>query len=277
MELLLEINDLRIQFAAAACLSQPVVDGVNLAVGSRETVILAGESGSGKTLTALSVARLLPRGAVQSSGMIRLNAREVGSLSASELTRLRLEEVAYIFQEPGAYLNPVYTAGEQVAEVIMARQGASRRTALAEVRRLFELVCLPDPGRVEISYPHQLSGGMNQRVCIAMALASRPKLLIADEPTTALDVTIEAGILDLLAALKEQFGFSMLFITHNLSIARRIADRIYVMQRGRIVEEGGVQEIFSRPQADHTRQLIRAYEEIGTLSERHAHSGAESR
>jgi len=264
METLLRIQDLRVHFTLGGRVI-PAVQGVNLRVNRGETVVLAGESGSGKTLTALAVTRLLPRGAVMDSGAITFNGTDIASVPERKLASIRGREISYIFQEPAAYLDPVYTAGEQVTEVVMAHRSLRRGDAMEEARRLLRLVHLPDPGRVMSSYPHQLSGGMNQRVFIAMALASRPKLLIADEPTTALDVTIEARILELLMALKKEFGFSLLFITHNLAIARRIADRVCVMYRGRIVEEGATEQVFTAPGHEHTKQLIWAYEKIGKM------------
>jgi ABC-type dipeptide/oligopeptide/nickel transport system ATPase component len=264
MEPLLRIKDLRVHFSIDGRMLS-AVDGVDLEVKGNETVVLAGESGSGKTLTALSIARLLPRSAVMTSGEITLGETRITALSDEELVSVRGKEVSYIFQDPVAYLDPVYTAGDQVAEVIMAHRHVCRADAMKEARRILQLVGLPDPGRVESSYPHQLSGGMNQRVFIAMALASRPKLLVADEPTTALDVTIEAHVLALLMTLKKEFGFSLLFITHNLAIARRIADRVCVMCQGKIVEEGPTEEIFTAPRHEHTKKLIWAYEKIGKI------------
>lgn len=266
MEPLLTIKDLRIQFprAGGRGLVQ-AVQGVDLCVNRGETLVLAGESGSGKTLTALSIARLLPRQAAMISGDITLGTSRITDLTEQELAAVRGKDVAYIFQEPAAYLDPVYTAGQQVAEVVRAHRRVSGREAIQKARELIELVHLPDPDRVMRSYPHQLSGGMNQRVFLAMALASRPKLLVADEPTTALDVTVEDHVLTLLMGLKKEFNFSLLFITHNLSIARRIADRISVMYKGRIVEEGDTRAIFDDPRHDHTKRLIWAYEKIGTL------------
>jgi oligopeptide transport system ATP-binding protein len=186
-------------------------------------------------------------------------------LEERELNRLRGKEIAYIFQEPVTYLNPVYTIGEQIIETVIMHQGKGRAEAWAEALELLRLVRINDPERVMRDYPHQLSGGMNQRAFIAMSLACKPRLLIADEPTTALDVTIEAQILELLMELKARIGFSLLFITHNLSIAKRIADRICVMYKGEIVECGERETVFRSPRHFHTRELIAAYEKIGKV------------
>ncbi|MEI8176788.1 MAG: ABC transporter ATP-binding protein [Candidatus Omnitrophota bacterium] len=263
----LRIQGLTIEIAAdARACPRKVVDGVDLDVGSGETVVLAGESGSGKTLTALAIARLLPVSARIRKGTIEVCDREVTTLDRRALVALRGGTVSYVFQEPAAFLNPLMTIGDQIAESIILHQRRSRHEARAEALRLLGAVRIDDPARVLLDYPHQLSGGMNQRAFIAMALACRPRLMIADEPTTALDVTVEAQILELLQLLKKEMGFSLLFITHNLSIARRIADRICIMYQGKIVEAGGVEEIFSAPRHFHTKELIEAYEEIGIIA-----------
>lgn len=260
----LEIKNLAVSFTVPGR-DITAVDGVNLTVGAKETIVIAGESGSGKTVTALAVTRLLPRGARVVSGEIYFLGRDLASRGEDELRAIRGKEIAYVFQEPAAYLNPVYTIGEQIAEAVIFHQGLARRQAYTQAQELMRMVKIAEPQRVLKQYPHQLSGGMNQRVFIAMAVACRPKLLIADEPTTALDVTVEREILSLLGELKESLGFALIFITHNLSIARRIADRICVMHRGRIVEEGDIRRIFDAPVHAHTQALVAAYERIGRL------------
>ncbi|MBM3249722.1 MAG: ABC transporter ATP-binding protein [Candidatus Omnitrophica bacterium] len=261
---LLEIRNLKVNFN----LDDQVitaVDGVDLDVREGEVLVLAGESGSGKTVTALSITRLLPRTAEIVSGSVMLRGKDLARLSEDSLAAIRGKEIAYIFQEPSSFLNPVYTIGNQLLEAITLHHGKDKEEALKEARELLALVKIREPERVLLDYPHQLSGGMNQRVFLAMALACRPKLLIADEPTTSLDVTVEAQILQLLMELKMRLGFSLLFITHNLSIARRIADRVSVMYKGEVVEEALTEDIFKAPKHSHTRELIRAYEKIGRL------------
>lgn len=264
MEEFLEIRDLKVDFFLKEK-AVSAVEGVNLDIAAGEVLVLAGESGSGKTITALSITRILPKNARIISGSVKLTGRDLLKLSEESLIKIRGKEIAYIFQEPTSFLNPVYTIGSQIIEAIILHQDKTNRQAYVEAVELLNLVKIKDPERVLLDYPHQLSGGMNQRVFIAMALACRPRLLIADEPTTSLDVTIEAEILRLLLDLKKKIGFSMLFITHNLSIAKRIADRISVMYKGRIVEEGSCEKIFGLPQHPHTKDLIKAYEKIGKI------------
>lgn len=261
---LLEIINLKVDFFLDDRIIS-AVDGVNLNIGVGEVVMLAGESGSGKTITALTVTKIIPKGARIISGTVNFNGRDLLKLDEPSLLKIRGKEIAYIFQEPTSYLNPVYSVGNQITEAIILHQEKSRKEAYAEGIELLNLVKIKEPQRVFFDYPHQLSGGMNQRVFIAMSLACQPKLLIADEPTTSLDVTIEAEILQLLLELKRQLGFSLLFITHNLSIGKRIADRICVMYKGKIVEEGDRETIFNSPGHIHTKELINAYEKIGKI------------
>ncbi len=261
---LLEVKDLKVDFQLDNQLIH-AVDGVNLRVEKNEVVVLAGESGSGKTITALALVKILPPNANIVSGEIILEGENLLFLSEKQLSLIRGSKIAYVFQEPVSYLNPVYPIGEQITEVIILHQKISRKEARGRAIELLEDVKISEPVRVLSSYPHQLSGGMNQRVFIAMSLACRPVLLVADEPTTSLDVTIEAQILKLLLELKGKFGFSLLFITHNLSIAAKIANRIYVMHRGKMVEEGRVEDIFHNPRHFHTKELIAAYQKIGKL------------
>lgn len=264
MEKLLEISDLRVEFRSGENIVL-AVDGVNLMIEKNQTVVLAGESGSGKSVTALAITRNLPSSAKILSGKIDFCARDLLKMDKFSLTQIRGRDIAYIFQEPSAYLNPVFNIASQLTEAIRLHQKKSGADAHNEAMRLLELVNIQDPAHVMNCYPHQLSGGMNQRVFIAMALACKPKFLIADEPTTSLDVTIQAQILHLLIGLKESLGFTLLFITHNLSIARKIADKIYIMHRGKIVDQGTAQDIFTSCGHYHTKELIAAYNKIGTL------------
>ncbi len=264
MNKLLEIKELTVEFNLPKQ-SFVAVRNVNLDVAENETVVIAGESGSGKTITARSIGRIIPENARIVSGEITFADNNLLRLRDGDLTKIRGRQIAYIFQEPASFLNPVYTVGSQIVEAILLHQNKTLLQAHNAAVKLLDRVKIKDPSRVFLDYPHQLSGGMNQRVFIAMALACNPKLLIADEPTTALDVTIEAQILQLLLELKNELGFSLLFITHNLSIAKNIADRIYVMHKGEIVESGKVDTIFNAPQHFHTKELIKAYELIGRL------------
>jgi ABC-type dipeptide/oligopeptide/nickel transport system ATPase component len=261
---LLEVKNLKVDFQLDDRVIH-AVEGVDLRLDKNETAVLAGESGSGKTITALALTRILPQNARIVSGEVLLEGKNILDLEERQLSLIRGARIAYIFQEPTSYLNPVYTIGEQITEVIILHQDKPRREAQEQAKRLLEAVQISEVERVFSSYPHQLSGGMNQRVFIAMSLACKPDLLICDEPTTSLDVTIEAQILKLLVDLKEKLGFSMLFITHNLSIANKIARRVYVMYRGKVVEEGLTAEIFSEPKHFHTKELIAAYQKIGKL------------
>jgi len=264
MEKLLEVKNLKVDFQLEKQLIH-AVNGVDLNVFKNETVVLAGESGSGKTITALALTRILPPNASIVSGEIIFKGNNILDFNPRQLSGIRGKNIAYVFQEPTSYLNPVYTIGDQIAEVIILHQKLQRREAQARARELLEQVKIKDLDRVLTSYPHQLSGGMNQRVFIAMSLACQPDLLIADEPTTSLDVTIEAQILKLLLELKEKLGFSLLFITHNLAIARKISHRVYVMYQGKVVEEALTSEIFDHPKHFHTQELIAAYQKIGKI------------
>jgi peptide/nickel transport system ATP-binding protein/oligopeptide transport system ATP-binding protein len=264
MNNLLTVDNLSIEFILPEKRFYAVKD-VSFSIAQDETVVLAGESGSGKSVTAASLVRLLPANAHIRSGEVMYKGEDLLKYSAARLTGVRGRQIAYVFQEPAAYLNPVYTIGDQIVESVLTHQKLNRTQARQEMLSLLERVRINDAQRVAQSYPHQLSGGMNQRACIAMSLACKPQLLIADEPTTALDVTIERQILDLLLALKKELGFSMLFITHNLSIAHKIADRVVVMYQGRVVEDSLTADIFAKPKHAHTKELIRAYEKIGKL------------
>lgn len=261
---LLEITNLKVDFYLPGE-KFSAVDRLNLYIAMDEVVVLAGESGSGKTVTALSITRILPPQAKIIEGSIRFQGKDLLKISESDLYDIRGSKIAYIFQEPTSFLNPVFSIGEQISEAIILHQSKSRQEARDETVRLLSLVNIKHPQQRIFDYPHNLSGGMNQRAMIAMALACKPRLLVADEPTTCLDVTTESQILNLLMDLKSQFKFSILFITHNLSIAKRIADRIAIMYKGRIVEEGDKHTIFGSPKHQHTKKLVAAYEKIGRI------------
>jgi peptide/nickel transport system ATP-binding protein len=236
--------------------SVPAVDDVSFDLLAGETLGLVGESGSGKSVTAFSIMRLVqPPGRI-SSGRLRFNGRDLLELSERDMRHVRGAEIALIFQEPMTALNPVFTIGDQIRETLLVHGRATRRDPHAEAIALLEAVRIPDAASRVRDYPHQLSGGMRQRVLIAMALACRPSLVIADEPTTALDVTIQAEILDLLREKKAALGLSLLLITHDLGVIAETADRVAVMYAGRIVETGLVRDVFHRPQHPYTRGLL---------------------
>src|SRR5436190_9467046 len=234
----------------------PAVDDVSFEVRAGETLGLVGESGSGKSVTALSIMRLVrPPGRI-AGGSIRFKGRDLLTLSEPEMRAIRGAEIALIFQEPMTALNPVFTIGDQVAEALLVHGRVTRRDAPARVVELLSAVRIPEPAARARDYPHQLSGGMRQRVLIAMAIACKPSLVIADEPTTALDVTIQAQILDLLREMKSTLQLSLLLITHDLGVIAETADRVAVMYAGRIVEHGAVRDIFRSPQHPYTRGLL---------------------
>jgi peptide/nickel transport system ATP-binding protein len=245
------------------------VRDVDLAIAAGETLALVGESGSGKSVTSLSIMGLLPKGIGRiDGGRVRLRRKngetvELQALEGDALRTIRGNDIGMVFQEPLTSLNPVYTLGEQIAEPIRIHLGKSHREAAAEAVQLLEDVGIPDPARRARQYPHELSGGMRQRATIAMALACNPALLIADEPTTALDVTIQAQILDLLQKLQAERGMAMLFITHNLGVVAEIADRVAVMYAGSIVETGSVKRVFAHPRHPYTKGLMRSVPRLG--------------
>jgi peptide/nickel transport system ATP-binding protein len=251
---LLEIKNLKMDFGKGADALR-AVDGMSLTIGTGETVCLVGESGCGKTVTALSIARLVPTPpANYVGGEILLNGRDTLKMSARELQQIRGGVVSYVFQDPGASLNPVFRIGNQIKESLKLHKPEKANDA--EVIRLLKLVGIPAPESRIRNYPFEMSGGMQQRVMIAMALASEPKLLVADEPTTALDVTIQAQILDLLSELKQRLGMAILLITHNLGIVGDMADRVAVMYAGQIVELSPARELLRRPLHPYTRALM---------------------
>ena len=254
---LLEIKNLSIQFRHGQTIVK-AVEGVHLDIYENEILALAGESGSGKSVTALSITRILPETADIISGQVFFQGQDLLKVSKAQIEAIRGRDISYIFQEAAASLNPVLTVGRQIQESILLHQNISKKEALNAAVDLLRLVKLPDPEHILSSYAHQLSGGMNQRVMIAMALSSRPKLLIADEPTTALDVTIEAEVIRMLLELKAKMKFSILFITHNLALVEKFTQRAAIMFRGRIVEQADSKKIFSSPGHPHTEDLIRS-------------------
>jgi microcin C transport system ATP-binding protein len=255
---LLQVRDLAVTFGAGKAAVE-AVRGVSFDIGRGETVALVGESGSGKSVTALSVLQLLPYPTARHpSGSIRFQGRELVGAPARDLLQVRGNRVSMIFQEPMTSLNPLHTIERQVNEVLILHKGLSRAAARRRTLELLDQVGIPDAKSRLDAYPHQLSGGQRQRVMIAMALANEPDLLIADEPTTALDVTIQAQILKLLKSLQTTYGMALLFITHDLGIVRKVADRVCVMTRGEIVEQGSIAQVFDRPQHAYTKHLLSA-------------------
>ena len=263
---LLAVDGVSVAFGA-----NRVVDDVSFAVHPGRTLAIVGESGSGKSITALSIMRLAETmGATTETGRIVLDgpdgALDLLALPQKRMRQIRGKDVAMIFQEPMTSLDPVFTVGDQIAEVLILHERISRAEALAEAERLLEKVRMPDARETLGRYPHQLSGGMRQRVMIAMALACRPKLLIADEPTTALDVTIQAQILGLIAELQRELGMAVIFITHDMGVVAEIADDVVVMWRGKVVETGPVAEIFAAPRHSYTRALLAAVPKLGSMT-----------
>jgi oligopeptide/dipeptide ABC transporter ATP-binding protein len=263
---LLAIHDLEVEFRLNGRWVR-AVDGVSFSIEPGETLCLVGESGCGKSVTALSIGRLLPEPPARySGGRIEVEGHDILSMSPRELQRIRGGVVSYVFQEPAAALNPVFRVGSQILETLQIHRPA--KATQAEVVRLLGDVGIPDPERRARSYPHELSGGMQQRVMIAMAIATEPRLLIADEPTTALDVTIQAQILELLKDLKQRLGMAILLITHNLGLVGEIADRVAVMYAGQIVETAPVGSLLHAPAHPYTRALIQSVPELGHPRER---------
>jgi peptide/nickel transport system ATP-binding protein len=243
------------------------VDGVDMHVDAGETLGVVGESGCGKSVTAMTVLKLLPMppGRIV-AGQVLWQGRDLVPLSNAEMRRIRAKEIAIIFQEPMTSLNPVYSIGEQIAESVREHDGLSRKDAMDRAVEMLKLVRIPTPERRVRDYPHQFSGGMRQRVMIAIALACRPKLLIADEPTTALDVTIQAQILDLLGELKSEFGMAVMLITHAMGVVAESTQRVIVMYAGKVVEEASVEDLFARPRHPYTQGLIRSIPRIDTAA-----------
>ncbi len=255
MSLLLDVKGLSVSFGG-----KEVVHGIDFSMAPGEKLALVGESGSGKTVSALSLLGLAQNAKVTGSAMFAGfeggPPRDLLTLPERDLLAVRGREIAMIFQEPMTALNPLYTVGDQVAEVLQLKEGLTTREAWAAAVEALRDTGIPDPERRALAYPHQLSGGQRQRAMIAMALSGRPKLLLADEPTTALDVTLRTQILDLLSSIQQQNGMAMLLITHDLNLVRKFADRVAVMENGHLVEQGPVAEIFANPQHPYTRKLI---------------------
>lgn len=247
----LEVRDLRVEIDG-----RRVVHDVSFDVPDGGRLGLIGESGSGKSLTALAVLGLLPDGAV-ASGSVRWNGRELLGLADRELARVRGDDIGIVFQEPRTALNPIRTIGRQIGESVRIHERVSRREAWRRATAEADRVALPDPARIVSRYPHQLSGGQRQRAAIAMALACRPRLLIADEPTTALDVTIQAEILQLMRSLVDEAGMSLVFITHDLAVLAQVATHAVVLERGSVVEQGPVADLLRAPSSPVTRALVR--------------------
>jgi len=267
-EPLLEVEDLQVEFATEEGRLR-AVDGLSFAIAKGETLVIVGESGSGKSVTGLSLMRLIasPPGRI-AGGRLTFRGRDgrrrdLATLGEAAMRNLRGNEIAMVFQEPMTSLNPVYTVGEQVMEAIRLHQKTTAAVARAHALEMFELLGIPEPDKRLDAYPHQISGGMRQRVMIAMALSCRPALLIADEPTTALDVTIQAQILELTARLQRELGMAVIFITHNLGIAAEIADRILVMYAGRGVEYGPARTVLRDPRMPYTIGLLESVPRLG--------------
>jgi peptide/nickel transport system ATP-binding protein len=265
---LLSIENLRTYFYTDAGIAR-AVDGVSFDIGAGETVGVVGESGCGKSVTALSILRLIASpGRIEPESRMMFEGRNLLELSEEEMRRVRGNRIAMIFQEPMTALNPVFTVGDQIAEVARVHEKASRKVAWNRAVEMLELVGIPAPAERAKEYPHQLSGGMRQRIVIAMALVMKPALVIADEPTTALDVTIQAQILELLGDLQEKFGTSILLITHDMGVVAETASRVIVMYGGEIVESAPVDRIFANPHHPYTEGLLGAMPKVGQERQR---------
>jgi glutathione transport system ATP-binding protein len=273
---ILAVEDLEVSFANNSLTPIRAVRRVSFTIGRGETVALVGESGSGKSVTAMTVMRLTEHdGAKVTHGRILMRLKDSRVIDLTRLTekqieRLRGSEISIVFQDPMSSLNPVFTVGDQIAEAVIQHQGKTGNEAREIALNVLRLVRVPDAARRLDQFPHQLSGGMRQRVMIAIALACRPSLMILDEPTTALDVTIQAQILDLVRALQNEIGMSVLFITHDMGVVAEIADRVCVMLKGEIVEAGTVHEIFAAPEHPYTRALISAVPRLGSMADKDA-------
>ncbi len=265
-ERLLEIKGLKTHFVTDEGMLH-AVDGVDMTIDAGETLGVVGESGCGKSVTAMTVMKLIamPPGRIV-AGEILWKGRDLVPLSADQMRPIRAKEIAMVFQEPMTSLNPVYTVGQQIAETIRLHEGLGRRAAMDKAAEMLALVHIPHPQRRVHDYPHQFSGGMRQRVMIAMALSCDPQLLIADEPTTALDVTIQAQILDLIGELKSRLGMAVMLITHAMGVVAETAQRVVVMYAGKVVEEAPVQALFGAPRHPYTQGLIRSIPRIDTAA-----------
>ncbi len=264
---LLKVDQLVTSFKVEAGVLR-AVDKVSFSINRGETVGLVGESGCGKSVTSLSILRLIasPPGLIE-SGKILFDGQDLAQLSEEEMRKLRGNRISMIFQEPMTSLNPVFTIGDQIGEVFRIHQKSSRAEARKKAIEMLHLVKIPAPEARVDEYPHQLSGGMRQRIMIAMALACRPQLLIADEPTTALDVTIQAQILDLIESLQKELNMAVLLITHDLGVVAEVCDKVVVMYAGKVVEQGTVHQLFTNPQHPYTQGLLRSIPKLGHKSE----------
>jgi len=262
---LLSIENLQVHFRTPEGVNR-AVDGVSFAIGAGETLAIVGESGCGKSVTSMSILRLLPEPPAAIAGAIRFRGTNLLGLPDSAMRKIRGNDISVIFQEPMTSLNPVLTVGRQIGETLRLHQGLGRREAEERAVGMLTLVGIPEPRRRVREYPHQLSGGMRQRVMIAIALACSPKLLIADEPTTALDVTIQAQILDLMRDLKRRVGAAIMLITHDLGVVAEVADRVVVMYAGRKVEEAAVADLFRSPRHPYTKGLMGAVPRLGSAA-----------
>ena len=260
---LLEVRNLQTHFRTPDGINR-AVDGVSFDVEAGQTLAVVGESGCGKSVTAMSILRLIPEPPGKIAGSITFQGRDLLGLTNAQMRKIRGDDIAMVFQEPMTSLNPVLTVGRQIAETIRLHQGAGRKAADKRATEMLALVGIPEPLRSMREYPHQLSGGMCQRVMIAIALACSPKLLIADEPTTALDVTIQAQILELMQDLKREVGAAIMLITHDLGVVAEVAEHVIVMYAGRKVEEAPVRELFRRPKHPYTRGLLGAVPKLGS-------------
>jgi peptide/nickel transport system ATP-binding protein len=267
VQAILEVRDLRTSFFTEEG-ELRAVDRVSFSVSSGRMMGIVGESGSGKTVSVLSIMRLLPEGARIVGGSVTFEGRDLVGLSEAEMRTIRGAKIAMVFQEPMTSLNPVFTVGSQIGEAIRLHQNASRREARERSIEALRMVGIADPERRVDDYPHQLSGGMRQRVMIAMALACRPKLLIADEPTTALDVTIQAQILDLIRDLKERLGLAVILVTHDLGIIAEYADDVTILYAARVMEQARADELFKNPMNPYTRALLDSIPGAGRRSDR---------
>ncbi|AXY53900.1 ABC transporter ATP-binding protein [Rhodococcus ruber] len=273
-EPLLSVDGLGVEFATAPGWT-PVLQDVSFDVAAGQLVGLVGESGSGKSVTCSSVLRLLPpRQSRTVAGSIRFQGRDLVTMPARELEAVRGNDIAMIFQEPMTSLNPVFTVGDQIAEVVRRHRRVNRKAATARAVEVLDLVGIPDAARRIRQYPHEFSGGMRQRVMIAMALACEPKLLIADEPTTALDVTIQAQVLDLIREMAGRFGMGVLFVTHDLGVVADLCTEVVVMYAGQVVERARTEPLYATPRHPYTAGLLRSVPDVGGRSELHTIAGS---
>lgn len=266
-EMVLQLSDLRSWFFTAKG-TAPAVDGVSIDVPRGKIVGLVGESGCGKSMTAMSIMGLVKRPGKVVGGTITLEGRDITHLSKRELSKMRGNEISMIFQEPMTSLNPVYPVGRQVQEAILLHQKVSKEEAKNQVIEIFRQVGIPEPEKRYRSYPHQLSGGLRQRVMIGMAMVCRPKVLIADEPTTALDVTIQAQILELMQDLQKKLGMAIIMVTHDLGVIAELCDEIIVLYGGRVCERGTAEDIFYRPRHEYTKGLLRSIPNVDRIGEK---------